>query len=99
MEVPTKIVEVANITFQYDLRVDKKTLDNISFHAYKGEWLAIVGNNGSGKSTLAQMLIGLLEPHQGKITISGMELNEETKWDIRQKVGLVFQNPDNQFIG
>lgn len=99
MEVPTKIVEVENITFQYDLRVDKKTLDNISFHAYKGEWLAIVGNNGSGKSTLAQMLIGLLEPHQGKITISGMELNEETKWDIRQKVGLVFQNPDNQFIG
>lgn len=97
--MPTPIVQVENVTFQYDLRIEKKALNNISFHVNKGEWLAIVGDNGSGKSTLAQILIGLLKPQCGKVIISGIELNEETKWDIRQKMGLVFQNPDNQFIG
>lgn len=93
------ILEVDNVTFRYDKRVDVKTLSNVTLHAQKGEWIALVGNNGSGKSTLSQLLIGLLAPDQGRIHIDGIELNEETKWKVRQNIGLVFQNPDNQFIG
>lgn len=97
--MPSTIVQVENVTFQYDLRKSEKTLEDVSFHVNKGEWLAILGDNGSGKSTLAQILVGLLKPQKGKIIISGMELNDDTKWEIRRKIGLVFQNPDNQFIG
>lgn len=93
------ILEVKNITFRYDKRFEQETLSNVSFSAKKGEWVALVGNNGSGKSTMAQLLIGLLTPEKGRIFINGLELNEETKWDVREHIGLVFQNPDNQFIG
>lgn len=93
------IVTVDQLTFQYDLRNDINTLTNLSFTVEQGEWLAIVGHNGSGKSTLAQLLVGLLTAQTGKIELSGMEMNESTKWEIRKKVGLVFQNPDHQFIG
>ncbi len=93
------ILEVENVTFRYDKRVLVNTISDVSFTAKKGEWIALVGNNGSGKSTLSQLLIGLLVPDQGKIFINGLELNEKTKWDVRQHIGLVFQNPDNQFIG
>lgn len=58
-----------------------------------------MGHNGSGKSTLAKALVGLIEPDEGKILIEGVELNEETAYDVRQKIGIVFQNPDNQFVG
>lgn len=93
------IVKVDQLTFQYDLRNEIETLTNLSFTVEQGEWLAIIGHNGSGKSTLAQLLIGLLTPQTGKIQINGIEMNESTKWEIRKKVGLVFQNPDHQFIG
>ncbi|MCC3358911.1 energy-coupling factor ABC transporter ATP-binding protein [Bacillus sp. REN16] len=74
-------------------------LENLSFSVQKGEWLAIVGHNGSGKSTLARILNGLLLPQTGSVTIEGVQLNEESIWDIRKKIGMVFQNPDNQFVG
>src|SRR5699024_863487 len=93
------IVTVEQLTFQYDLRQEKSTLKNLSFTVEQGEWLAIIGHNGSGKSTLAQLLVGLLTPQTGNIHISNMEMNETTKLEIRKKVGLVFQNPDHQFIG
>lgn len=93
------IVKVDQLTFQYDLRNEIETLTNLSFTVEQGEWLAIIGHNGSGKSTLAQLLVDLLTPQTGKIKISGIEMNESTKWEIRKKVGLVFQNPDHQFIG
>ncbi|CQR47461.1 Energy-coupling factor transporter ATP-binding protein EcfA1 [Paraliobacillus sp. PM-2] len=93
------IIEVDNLTFRYDLRKKKQILSAISFSVKQGEWIAVVGDNGSGKSTLARLLVGLLEPENGTITIDGIQLNEETKWDIRKKIGLVFQNPENQFIG
>lgn len=95
----TPILQVENLTFQYDKRFQSKVISNVSFVVEKGEWLAVVGNNGSGKSTLAQILVGLLVPKKGRIIVSGVEMNEETKWDIRRQIGLVFQNPDNQFIG
>jgi energy-coupling factor transport system ATP-binding protein len=72
---------------------------NITFQIKKGEWVAIVGHNGSGKSTIAKLLIGLLKPESGVIQIFDTILDEETIWDIRKRVGMVFQNPDNQFVG
>lgn len=93
------IVEVDNLTFRYDLRKDDHTLSAISVSIKQGEWVAIVGGNGSGKSTFVRLLAGLLKAERGTITIDGIRLNDETKWDIRKKIGLVFQNPENQFIG
>jgi len=93
------IIEVNNLYFSYNQRIDEETLTNVSFTVERGEWLAVVGHNGSGKSTLAQILVGLLSPQKGQIKIAGQVLNEESKWEIRQTMGIVFQNPDNQFIG
>lgn len=98
MKLPT-ILEVQDLAFRYDLRVDKKTLSGISFSVTQGEWVAVVGDNGSGKSTLARLLVGLMEMEKGTIKIAGLDLNEESKWDIRKQAGIVFQNPENQFIG
>ncbi|MBB5173731.1 energy-coupling factor transporter ATPase [Texcoconibacillus texcoconensis] len=92
-------LEVENLTFQHDQRLNSKTLSNVSFTVQKGEWLAIIGHNGSGKSTLAQLLVGLLVPENGQISADGLIMTEDTKWEIRRKIGLVFQNPENQFIG
>jgi len=97
--VPAPIIKVKDLTFRYDKRSEKETLANVSFTIDKGEWVAIVGHNGSGKSTLARLLVGLLVPQSGLITIAGRELNDESKWDLRRRIGMVFQNPDNQFIG
>ena len=95
----TPILEVENLTFRYDKRMEKETLSDVSLTVEQGEWLALIGQNGSGKSTLAQLLVGLLEPQKGRICIAGLEMNEFTKWKIRRQIGLVFQNPDNQFVG
>lgn len=92
------IVSLENITFQYD-NSDTLALKDVSFEIYEGEWLAIVGHNGSGKSTMAKLLNGLQFPKQGEITVAGLKLNEENIWDIRKQIGMVFQNPDNQFVG
>ena len=64
-----------------------------------GEWIAIVGHNGSGKSTLAKLMIGLLFPEEGKVKVFLEEMNADNLWDIRSNIGIVFQNPDNQFVG
>ena len=92
-----KSIEVSNLSFFY--QDEKKILDNISFDINKGEYVAIVGPNGSGKSTLAKALVGLVEIKQGSITILGDKLSKKTLLSIRRKVGMIFQNPDNQFIG
>lgn len=93
------VIEVENLSFRYDQRKDHEILSSISFTVKKGEWVAIVGPNGSGKSTLANLLCGLLKPDQGIIRINGKLLTDETVWEIRQTMGVVFQNPDHQFIG
>ncbi|ETI69233.1 energy-coupling factor ABC transporter ATP-binding protein [Neobacillus vireti] len=92
------IVSLKEVSFQYDEQ-ERYALNHVSFDIYEGEWLAIVGHNGSGKSTMAKLLNGLQFPQQGEITVCGMQLNEESIWDIRKKIGMVFQNPDNQFVG
>ena len=92
------IISVENITFHYD-QTAPPALDDVSIQVNKGEWLAIVGHNGSGKSTLARILNGLYIPDKGKIEVCGIELTKDTVWDVRKHVGMVFQNPDNQFVG
>lgn len=91
-------VEFRNVSFRY---ADDQpwVLKNVSFTIKSDEWLAIIGHNGSGKSTIAKLMNGLLFPDQGEVIIQGVKLTEETVWDVRKKVGMVFQNPDNQFVG
>lgn len=89
--------EIKNLSFSYDKK--NEALKDINFSVNDGEWLSILGHNGSGKSTLAKLLIGLLEPTKGEILYNGIVLNENTITDVRKNVGIVFQNPDNQFVG
>jgi energy-coupling factor transport system ATP-binding protein len=92
------VVSLKNVSFQYENQ-SNFALQNVSFDIYEGEWLAIVGHNGSGKSTMAKLLNGLQFPQQGEITVCGIGLDDESIWEIRKKLGMVFQNPDNQFVG
>lgn len=91
------IVEVKNLEFSYDQQ--NLAVKGASFSVEKGTYTTIVGHNGSGKSTVAKLISGLLEKKSGDIIIDGLELNEENLQKIRGKIGIVFQNPDNQFIG
>lgn len=92
-----KMIEVKDLCFEYV--EGSQTINHISFDIYKGEYVTILGHNGSGKSTIAKLLIGLLEKKSGLIRIHGYELNLENLYKVREQVGIVFQNPDNQFIG
>lgn len=91
------MIEVKDLCFSYD--ATGRTIDHASFTVEKGSYTAIIGHNGSGKSTVAKLVAGLLERESGSIQIDGMELNMENLNAIRSKIGIVFQNPDNQFIG
>ncbi|MGX7245499.1 energy-coupling factor ABC transporter ATP-binding protein [Enterococcus quebecensis] len=93
------IIELKNIDFNYQPEDASPALKDVSFSIQQGEWIAIIGHNGSGKSTLAKTINGLLLPASGSIAVGGKELNEDNVWDIRRMVGMVFQNPDNQFVG
>ncbi|MFK4948323.1 energy-coupling factor ABC transporter ATP-binding protein [Lactococcus garvieae] len=94
-----KILEVENLTFKYEENQEAPTLDGVSFAVQSGEWVSIIGQNGSGKSTTARAIDGLLENVSGNIKIDGQILSAENIWALRQKIGMVFQNPDNQFVG
>lgn len=93
------VISIKNIHFHYHDDDKREALSDVSIDVYPGEWLAIIGHNGSGKSTLAKMMNGLLEPNEGSIYIDAQLLTEETVYEARRKVGMVFQNPDNQFVG
>lgn len=93
------IITVNNIKYKYNIDDDHLALNDVSFSVKQGEWLSIVGPNGSGKSTLAKTLNGLIAPQEGNVQVDGLDLTMENVWDIRQRVGMVFQNPDNQFVG
>ncbi len=90
-------IRVENLTFRYE-GDNKDVLKNISFNISDGEWVSIVGHNGSGKSTLARLLIGIEEPTSGSIYINDELLNEESSYELRKHLGIIFQNPDNQFV-
>ena len=98
-----EFISVQNVTFQYDEQrepiKDKLVLDDVSFEVEKGAFVAVLGHNGSGKSTIAKHLNAMLVPISGKVYIDGMDTSDESKtFDIRRKVGLVLQNPDNQLV-
>ena len=90
-------VKVNNLSYSYDGEHD--AVSNVSFNIEKGSYTTIIGHNGSGKSTIAKLLVGLLEKKSGTIMIEDLELNQDNLIKIRNKIGIVFQNPDNQFIG
>lgn len=97
------IIEFNNVTFRYDSDEEGVTLppavSDFSLKIYEGEFVAVLGHNGSGKSTLAKLANGLLLPESGTVTVSGMDTKDEEKdIEIKQTVGVVFQNPDNQIV-
>ena len=91
------IIELRNINFSYN--EEEKAINDLSFNIKEGSYTTIIGHNGSGKSTIAKLLIGLVEKDSGSIIIDGLEMNIDNLYKIRKKIGIVFQNPDNQFIG
>ena len=93
------IIDVKNLSFRYKESQEYYDVKDITFHVKRGEWLSIVGHNGSGKSTTVRLIDGLLEAESGEIVIDGQRLTEENVWSIRRQIGMVFQNPDNQFVG
>ena len=93
------VVDVKNLSFRYKENQEYYDVKDITFHVKRGEWLSIVGHNGSGKSTTVRLIDGLLEAESGEIVIDGQRLTEENVWNIRRQIGMVFQNPDNQFVG
>ncbi|HIZ71043.1 MAG TPA: energy-coupling factor ABC transporter ATP-binding protein [Candidatus Atopostipes pullistercoris] len=93
------LISLKNVSYRYSSTDDFLALNNISLTIEKGEWITLIGANGSGKSTLVKTLNGLNMPQEGTISVDGLTMNEENIWTIRQKVGMVFQNPDNQFVG
>ena len=97
----TEILSFNNVTFSYtpDVPDAHKAVQGVTFAVNEGEWIAIVGHNGSGKSTLAKLLNGLLFPQEGEVRIMRDVLTEENLWELRSQIGMVFQNPDNQFVG
>ena len=91
------VIEVKIVTYEYEK--DVEALNDVSFSINKGEYVTLIGHNGSGKSTLAKLLCYLLEPTSGEILLNHVKEDEKTVSDIRKTIGIVFQNPDNQFIG
>ncbi|GEN83463.1 energy-coupling factor transporter ATP-binding protein EcfA [Sporosarcina luteola] len=96
-----EILSLDHVSYTYESEdgESRKAIDDVSFTVWDGEWIAIVGHNGSGKSTLAKMMIGLLFPEEGSVNVFLEKLDAENIWDIRSRIGIVFQNPDNQFVG
>lgn len=94
------IIEVKNLYFRYRQEISEWSLENVSLNIKRGEWVAIIGQNGSGKSTLAKCLNGLFLPEKGDVLVNQLStLIASDLLEIRRSVGLIFQNPDNQFVG
>lgn len=92
------MIKIDNLTYRY--QADGPTaLDEISLSFNKGDWVSVIGHNGSGKSTLVKILMGILEGYTGNITVDGEALTQDNIQDFRERFAIVFQNPDNQFVG
>ena len=96
------IIEFQNVSFRYESDTDTplpRVIEGLNFTVHRGEFVAVLGHNGSGKSTLAKLCNAILLPEEGRVLVDGMDTAEESlKYDIRQTVGMVFQNPDNQIV-
>ena len=105
------IIKTEKLSFSYDdggddsvlAKIQPPALDNVSVSINKGEYIAVLGHNGSGKSTFAKLLNMILEPSEGKVFIYGRDITaddftEDDMFDLRSKIGMVFQNPDNQLV-
>ena len=91
-------IDVQDVSFTYE-DAPEPALHHVSLQVHEGEFLAVLGHNGSGKSTLAKLLNALYLPTEGHITVCGMDTqSDEELWEIRQKAGMIFQNPDNQLV-
>lgn len=95
----TTMIKVKDLTYRYNSTDEQPALNKVSLEIEAGQWVAIIGHNGSGKSTLAKALDGLIEPEAGTIEVAGLKLTAKTVWEVRNHIGMVFQNPDNQFVG
>lgn len=91
------VLQVNHLEFSYPSS-NLKAVKDVSFEIYKGEYTCLLGHNGSGKSTIARLIMGLLEANKGDILIFNEKLTENNLYDLRKRIGIVFQNPDNQFI-
>lgn len=91
------MISVKDVHFLYNK--ETYAVKGVSFDIPEGQWVSIIGHNGSGKSTLSKLLNGLVRANKGEILIDGEPINDDTINNIRKKIGIVFQNPDNQFIG
>ncbi len=92
------VIEIENLTYSYD-KNEIKAVNSVSFNVPEGKYVALIGHNGSGKSTLAKLISGLINSYEGKISLFGEEINKNNIYNLRKRIGLVFQNPDNQFVG
>ena len=92
------MIEFKNLTFKYRA-AGEKALDHISLSLKQGQWTSVIGHNGSGKSTLVKILMGVLTGYEGEIVVGGETLTEENLLSLRKNFAIVFQNPDNQFVG
>lgn len=93
-----KVINVNNVTFKYE-ESDFPVINDLSLSVEKGEYLCILGENGSGKSTLARLINGLLTPNNGRVEVFGFNTSDKSKqYEVRKRVGMVFQNPDNQMV-
>ncbi len=101
------IIQTKKLVFEYIRRDEEgnvegitRAVDEVDLDVSQGQFIAILGHNGSGKSTLAKHINAILAPTEGTVWVDGMDTQDEEKvWDIRQRAGMVFQNPDNQIIG
>ena len=93
-----EIIVLKDVCYQYE-DAARQAVDHVSLTVRRGEMTAVLGRNGSGKSTLVKLINGLLLPDSGTVLTDGMDTQDESKiWDIRQRAGMVFQNPDNQLV-
>lgn len=95
------LFDICHVSHTFETEEGKTfdALKDVTAQIKKGEFTAIIGTNGSGKSTLARHLNALLIPTEGELILEGMRTSDAGRvWDIRQKVGMVFQNPDNQLV-
>ncbi|QJB71478.1 energy-coupling factor transporter ATPase [Mycoplasma sp. 1654_15] len=93
------MIKLENVSFSYSEKQQTWALQDISLHIKRGKYYAVLGHNGSGKSTLSKIISGIYKPQKGKVFIDGIEMSAKTLPEIRKKIGIIFQNPDNQFVG